>query len=256
LEDSVTANEYLASVLRQQSLSDFEITGLRGLRDQIQKQLSVFQGNPRFYYAGSYGKHTMIRQRYDLDIVVYWPSGVSYTIKGIYDAVGQELRKHWTVVNSKTVSWELPFDGGFHIDVVPGRALDTTFKEANLYRTDTGTTLKTSLKTHIDCVSQSGRRDAIRVMKLWRERQRVPYKKSLLLEVMTISGCSGTRFDDLSAQVWAALHYVRDNIRTCNVLDPANSNNSLSDDLTGADREGIYKAAYAATQARDWSQIV
>jgi tRNA nucleotidyltransferase (CCA-adding enzyme) len=225
----MTANEYLAGVLAQQNLTDVEVNTLRGLRDQIQGQLSVFEGNPRFYYAGSYGKHTMIRQRYDLDIVVYWPNGVTYTIKGIYDAVGKELQKHWKFVRSKTVSWELPFEGGFHVDIVPGRALDTAFKEANLYRTDTGTTLKTSVKTHIDSVSESGRRDAIRLMKLWRERKAVPFKKSLLLELMTISGCSGKRVDDLSAQVWAALHYVRDNIRRCNVLDPANSNNSLSD---------------------------
>jgi len=52
----MTANEYLAGLLTQQNLSDTELTSLRGLRDQIQGQLSVLQGNPRFYYAGSYGK--------------------------------------------------------------------------------------------------------------------------------------------------------------------------------------------------------
>ena len=197
----------------------------------------------------------MIRQRYDLDIVIYWPHAVTYTMEGIYNAVGQELQKHWKVVRSKTVSWELPFEGGFHVDVVPGRALDGSFRESNLFRTDTRTTLKTSLKTHIDTVRQSGRRDAIRLMRLWRERKGVPFKKSFLLELMTISGCSGTRFDDLSAQVWAALHYVRDNILGCNVLDTANTNNSLSDDLTPGDRQGIYRAAQASTQAKYWSEV-
>jgi len=102
----------------------------------------------------------MIRQRYDLDIVIYWPHGVTYTIEGIYNAVGQELQKHWKFVRSKTVSWELPFEGSFHVDVVPGRALDGNFREATLFRTDTRTTLKTSLKTPIDTVRQSGRHDA------------------------------------------------------------------------------------------------
>jgi hypothetical protein len=251
----MTANEYLAGLLAQQDLTNAELKTLRDLRDQIQGQLSVLQGNPRFYYAGSFGKHTMIRQRYDLDIVIYWPHAVTYTMEGIYNAVGQELQKHWKVVRSKTVSWELPFEGGFHVDVVPGRALDGSFRESNLFRTDTRTTLKTSLKTHIDTVRQSGRRDAIRLMRLWRERKGVPFKKSFLLELMTISGCSGTRFDDLSAQVWAALHYVRDNILGCNVLDTANTNNSLSDDLTPGDRQGIYRAARASTQAKYWSEV-
>jgi tRNA nucleotidyltransferase (CCA-adding enzyme) len=125
----MTANEYLAALLVQQDLSDAEVKALQSLRDQIQGQLSILQGNPRFYYAGSYGKQTMIRQRYDLDIVIYWPHAVTYPIKGIYDAVGQELQKHWKVVRSKTVSWELPFEGSFHVDVVPGRALDGSFRE-------------------------------------------------------------------------------------------------------------------------------
>jgi hypothetical protein len=251
----VTANEYLDGLLTQQLLLQNELDGLRALRDKIQGQLSVLEGSPRFYYAGSYGKRTIIRQRYDLNMVIYWPSGVSYTIKGIYDAVGQVLKNHWQSVNSKTVSWELPFDGGFHIDVVPGRALDATFKDANLYRTDTGTTLKTSLKTHIDIVRNSGRRDAIRLIKLWRERKKVPFKKSFLLEMMTIAGCAGTRFDDLGAQVQATLIYIRDNITTCSVEDPANSNNSLSDDLDAARRRQIYEAARDAAAATSWRAV-
>jgi hypothetical protein len=187
----------------------------------------------------------MIRERYDLDIVAYWSQDTKYTIKGIYDGVGEQLRKKWTL-NSKTVCWEVPFEGGFHIDVVPGRALDSVFKEANLHRTDTGNTLKTSIKTHIDTVRKSGRRDAIRLMKLWRERRQVPFKKSFLLELLTIYGTNGTRFDDLPAQVDAALTYVRDSIETKQVLDPANSNNSLSDDISVWEKKHIREAAAAA----------
>jgi hypothetical protein len=251
----MTANQYLAALLVQQTLTDSELNALRGLRDTIQGQLSILEGDPRFYYAGSYGKQTMIRQRYDLDIAMYWPSSVSYTIKGIYDAVGEVLKKNWKFVNSKTVSWELPFEGGFHIDVVPGRAIDGTFKEANLYRTDTGSTLKTSLKAHIDFVRDSGRRDAIRLLKLWREKKKVPFKKSFLLEVMTISGCSGTRFDDLGAQVQVALVHIRDSILTCNVADPANGNNSLSDDLSLTQRAQIRAAAANAAAATNWGAV-
>src|SRR5690606_5441097 len=177
---------------------------------------------------------------------------VNYTIKGIYDAVGNVLKRHWAYVNEKTVSWELPFQGGFHIDVVPGRALDSQFFEANLHRTDTGTTLKTSLKTHIDTVRSSGRRDVIRLMKLWRERRNVPFKKSFLLELMTIEGCKGTRIEDLGSQVQASLWYIRDNILTGSGRDPANSNKSLSDTLDPTRRAQIQAAAAAAAAATSW----
>jgi hypothetical protein len=149
------------------------------------------------------------------------------------------------------------FDGyqGFHIDVVPGRALDPQFHEANLYRTDTSTTLKTSLKKHIDTVRDSGRRDVIRLMKLWRERRRVPFKKSFLLEMMTMAGCAGKRVDDLGGQMQASLIYIRDTIMTCNIADPANGNNSLSDDLDISKRKAIRDAASAAAAATNWMSV-
>jgi hypothetical protein len=248
-------NEYLAGILRDQNLSIADLDGLRRLREQIEQQLSVLEGNPRFYYGGSFGKRTMIRARYDLDLVMYWPNAANYSINGIYTAVGDVLKKNWTHVNSKTVAWELPFQAGFHIDVVPGRALDAQYYEANLHRTDTGTTLKTSLKKHIDTVRNSGRIDAIRLMKLWRVRKNVPFKKNFLLELMTIDGCKGKQSDDLEGQTLAALRYVRDNIKNCSVRDPANSNNSLSDDLDANVRATIYQRANEALVAKYWSEV-
>src|SRR3954447_10757641 len=103
-------NQYLASVLAGQDLSIAEVNGLRTLRETIEGQLSVLNGSPRFYYGGSFGKHTMIKARYDLDLVMYWPHTATYAIQDIYKAVGDVLRKHWKFVNSKTVAWELPFD--------------------------------------------------------------------------------------------------------------------------------------------------
>jgi hypothetical protein len=252
---SAANNQYLSNILAGQNLTNAELDSLRGLRETIEGQLSVLQGSPRFYYGGSFGKRTMIKARYDLDLVMYWPHTATYSIKSIYDAVGEILKKHWKVVNSKTVAWELPFDGGFHIDVVPGRALDAQYYEANLHRTDKGTTLKTSLKKHIDTVGKSGRADAIRLMKLWRNRKNVPFKKSFLLEVMTIEGCRGKQSDDLEGQVIAALKYVCDNIKTCSVSDPANSNNSLSDDLDASARAAIYQRADEAVKAMYWREV-
>jgi hypothetical protein len=248
-------NDYLAGILRDQNLSNADLDGLRQLREQIEQQLAVLEGNPRFYYGGSFGKRTMIRARYDLDLVMYWPHTSNYSINGIYTAVGEVLKKNWKYVNSKTVAWELPFERGFHIDVIPGRALDAQYYEANLHRTDTGTTLKTSLKKHIDTVRNSGRIDVIRLMKLWKVRKNVPFKKNFLLELMTIDGCKGTQSDDLGRQTLAALRYVRDNIKTCSVRDPANSNNSLSDDLDASARAAIYQRADETIKATYWSQV-
>lgn len=249
-------HDYLLQLLAQQDLAQGNLNSLRTLREQIESQLSVLNGAPRFYYAGSFGKKTMIRESFDLDIVIYWPCDCGYSLKDISDAVGNLLRKNWKVVNAKTVSWELPFEGGFHIDIVPGRAIDGTYKYANLYRRDKGSSLQTSLKVHIDTVRDSGRRDVVRLMKLWRTKRSVPFKKSLALELLTINGCKGTRADDVEKQLLAALAHVRDNIMAARIVDPANTNNILSEEISSSDRAMIRAAADAALKAQYWSQVL
>jgi Second Messenger Oligonucleotide or Dinucleotide Synthetase domain len=251
----MSAQQYLQSLLDQQNLSDPELNALRNLRGEVEAQVRTLQGVQRVLYGGSFGKDTMIREFYDLDIVVYWANDCGHTLEGIFRAVGEVLRKKWKFVNPKTVAWEMPFEGGFHVDVVPGRALDTTFKYANLYRTDTRTSLQTSIKVHIDTVTNSGRRDAIRLMKLWRKRKSVPFKKSLALELATIEGCKGSRTADFGDQVWAALHYLRDVFPSARIVDPANSNNIISDDISEADKNAIKQIAAITLQAKTWPEV-
>lgn len=246
---------YLSQLLVQQDLTQPQLTTLRTLRERIEKELSVLKGSPRFYYAGSFGKKTMIRESFDLDLVIYWPNNCGYSLKGIYDAVGDTLKKEWEYVNQKTVAWELPFQNGFHIDVVPGRAVDGTFKYANLYRSDRDSSLQTSIKVHIDTVRNSGRQDVIRLMKLWRLKKNVPFNKSLALELITIDGCKGTRVGELENPLISALVYVRDNITKVRLVDPANTNNILSDELSAWDKSQIQSAADAAVKAQYWSEV-
>lgn len=251
----MTNDEYLRSLLEQEALSQQEIKLLRDLREQIERQLRMLPGNPRFYYGGSYAKKTMIRSAFDLDIVAYWPHDCGYRLQDIYAAVGSVLKRHWKTVVPKTVAWSLPFQGGFHVDVVPGRALDDTYQYANLYRRDRNSTLKTSIKIHIDTVRNSGLHDVIRLMKLWRVRRDVPFKKSLALELMTIEGCKTIAKSQLEKQMIFTLMHLRDHIYEARIVDPANSNNVLSEEMTNWERSRIRDLADQALQARYWEDV-
>jgi hypothetical protein len=76
-----------------------------------------------------------------------------------------------------------------------------------------------------------------------------------LLEFMTIEGCKGCDFGNVSAEVLAALTYIRDNIVSFNVSDPANSNNSLSDDLDAQARRSIRSVTDDAIKAQYWNDV-
>lgn len=250
----MTNEQYFQNLLAGQALTTSETNALRSWRDQIQGQLSGFQGSPRFYYGGSYGKDTIIRASYDLDLVTYWPHDCGYALADIFNAVGAELRKHWKYVQQKNVAWTLPSEGGFHLDVVPGRAMDSTFKYANLYRSTAGSSLQTSIKVHIDAVRKSGRRELIRLLKLWKVRRNVPVK-SFVLEILGVEGAKGTSMVDVEPQIAAALMHIRDRIQTANIVDPANSNNNLGDTMTAQERLATRNAAAAAIVARTWNEV-
>jgi len=248
---------YLRQVLNNQNLSQYQLTNLRNLRDKIQRQLrDNLSGNPRFYYGGSYGKNTLIRASYDLDIVIYWPSNSQSSIQDIYKGVGSVLQKHWKPVRSKRVGWELSFEGDFHIDVIPGKLFSSDDKYAFLYNSRTNNRFQTSIKIHIDTIKDSGRRDVIRLMKLWKKRKNVPIT-SFILEQMVIDGCKERRtsLSDLEPQLNASFHYINNNILTKRILDPANSNNIISNELSKEEKIRIKRLANQAIEAKKWSEV-
>jgi hypothetical protein len=52
------------------------------------------------------------------------------------------------------------------------------------------------------------------------------------------------------------LEYLRDRFCTARVVDPANTNNIISDDLTAAEKAKVAAAAQQALKATTWDQIV
>lgn len=247
--------KYLANILEQQKLTQNQLTNLRNLRSKIEKQLREgLNGSPIFYYSGSYGKKTIISEAYDLDIVVYFPKDTEYSLKNIFVGVGNVLKRHWNNAHEKSVGWELSFKGNFHIDIVPGRALDTLNKYANLYNARTGQPLKTSIKVHIDTISNSGRREIIKLVKLWKIRKKLPFK-SFLLEQMVIEGCKGKRKDQLEKQLLAAFDYIYKTILHGRFVDPANTNNVISSLLTNGQKTQIRNYAKRAIDAKLWSEV-
>ncbi len=252
------SQEYLERILEQQKLSQNQKKNMRNLRDKIEGHIrDNLSGNPVFYYGGSYGKKTIIKESYDLDIVVYWPKGHKKTLKEIYYNVKKVLDRNWEEVKPKRVALQIPFKGDFHIDVVPGRALDEENKSANLYDRKLDTTLKTSVKTHIDTVRNSGRRPIIKLMKLWKKRKSLDFK-TFILEQMVIEGAKGKRKDNYESQLLASFKYIYDNIESSRIIDPANSNNVISDDLTKTSKATIKKKAKKAIRSIEkgaWKEL-
>jgi sulfur relay (sulfurtransferase) DsrC/TusE family protein len=60
----------------------------------------------------------------------------------------------------------------------------------------------------------------------------------------------------LSNNVWKIFQYLRDSFANARIVDPSNTNNVISDDLSALEKGKIRTAAGNALNATNWSQIV
>ena len=234
-----------------------DLSSLRQLRDKLQTALSGnwTTGDPRFYYAGSYAKHTMIRSSFDLDLVIYFPPTGRFSVKEIYELVEKRLNNRGYRTQRHNVAIRLPYQGGFHLDVVPGRAIDNTYQFANLYSPERDSTKRTSIKVHIDAVRSGGSQDVIKLVKLWRLRHQVGLG-SFVIELAVARSLAGRERQALEDKVWEVLRFFQDEFRTANLIDPANSNNVVSDDVSTGVKQSVASAAATSRSKRSWQEIV
>jgi hypothetical protein len=144
---------------------------------------------------------------------------------------------------------------GHDVDMVPAKRQDNYSNDHSLYRRRADTWTKTNVASHINLVSASRRTQEIRILKLWRNQKGIDFP-SFYLELSVIAALSGKRSGDFSANVWTTLIYLRDRFANARVVDPANTNNVISDDLTISGKASVAAAASKALNATNWKEIV
>jgi hypothetical protein len=96
----------------------------------------------------------------------------------------------------------------------------------------------------------------IRALKIWRLCHNLDFP-SFYLELTVIDALWGKpKGSNLAANVSTCLDYIRDNLETACVIDPANTNNVISDDLTAAEKKKIAGQAGKSRREPYWNQVL
>jgi hypothetical protein len=109
--------------------------------------------------------------------------------------------------------------------------------------------------THINHVILNGRLAESRILKLWRSQKKLDFP-SFYLELAVINALPRLYSETLSGNVRRTFEYLRDRFLIARVVDPANTNNVISNDLSLADKIKIAQAARQALNAKTWGEIV
>jgi hypothetical protein len=138
---------------------------------------------------------------------------------------------------------------------VPGKRQDQYGNDHSLYKRKQNSWTKTNIDTHIGIVKNSGRIVEIAATKVWRAEHNIDFP-SIFLELVVINALKGHLQNDIDKNFLHVLDYIKNNIQTISIADPANTNNIISDDLSAHEKMSIAKQAYDSRQMKTWPQII
>lgn len=235
------------------------VTKHKDKRDEIRKILEdKYSGNIyTIFNSGSFGKHTAINIKFDLDLVVPFKRESFSTLQEMFDDVFSVLEEEYkdvATIRKQKVSIGVIFnednDGDvINIDIVLGRELSKDdypeSRDLNLYFNEDhwgfakGTYTKTNIQAQIDHIkAKVDERKVIRLLKIWKNTNHEKYK-SFLLELITIKAFDK---ENISGSLWdklkSVLEYIKDNVEKDDftLKDPGNSNNDVVKSLESIER--------------------
>ena len=236
-------NEFLEKLLTSQALSSNQLETLRGHREEVEKYLREKYGQePSIRYAGSKAKGTMLAESYDLDMTCYFPSSNDSTLKELHDSVEKTLSEKYKVIHKASAVRIKKVDEGvetdYHIDVVPGRFVDGKDGDVFIHVAyGEKERIQTNLETHISFIQKSECQDVIKLVKLWKVRNNVPLK-TFVLEILVVETLKGSKSkDNYAKSLYSILAEIKDKMKTIKLVDPANSNNVVSETMKSSEKE-------------------
>lgn len=254
----MTPEQFLHELLDSQTLKPEQLMTLGAHKKEVTDYLlaNFKEHPPTIKYAGSYAKETMIRDSYDLDIVCYFPSSDTRTLKEIRDDVSEHLKQKYVIEDKVSAERILSLKGvtapqSYHIDIVPGRFISGSsdvFLHLDGVEKDR---LQTNLKTHITHIKDSGCVPTIRLVKIWAHRNNLKIK-TFVLELFVVEALKGSRSKDiLTGSFLRVLEEMKNRFASIELIDPANTGNPVSRLVSATEKNAVVVAASDAIKRLD-----
>lgn len=259
---SIDKNNHLNRVLESHRMSHVDdlMDKYKTKREKVKDALAdKFKEEivTRAINSGSYAKHDAVNIKFDLDVCQPFKRDSFDTLKKMADTVfdffnnefeDDDLIKYETRKQRVSTGITFNVDGDeIQMDIVPGRELlKDDYSETNrinlyvrpkLFEDESST--QTNIQKHIDFIKgKDAERKVIRLLKIWKVNKRKKKVKSFLVELITIRAFDNS--SNIPSDQWGKLkmvmEYIRDNIETIRLEDPANSNNVVSDTMSESEK--------------------
>ena len=203
--------------------------------------------------SGSRAKGDAISLSSDLDLFISLSSTTPYDLGDIYYNLCDYIQQNKIQIRKQNVSIGVTYQNR-KIDLVPARRQDSHSNYHSLYKRKQDTWMQTNIDMHINNVRKSSRITEITSLKIWKELHNLEFP-SIYLETYVIETLSGKTRYDYANNFADLLRDLATNFQTTRIVDPANTNNILSDDLTEKEKEKIAWQAAFDLKGK-WNQVI
>lgn len=252
----MTPDQYVEAVLAKYAVPRGPQSPAEQLGTAVAAPLRTWAGQQlnELRYSGSYAKETGVRGISDVDVFISLKSDTSDTLKEIYEKLFSLAQTNGWSPRRQNVSVGVTVNGT-RGDLVPGKLQAGQQSYHSLYLRKRDSWTQTNVALHVDTVHRSGRLKEIRAVKIWRMLHNLDFP-SLYLELFTIRALSGRSQSTLAENVLHALRTIGTSLTSTRIEDPANTNNTLSDDLTQAEKQQIATLAAQSAREQSWGRII
>jgi hypothetical protein len=198
--------------------------------------------------SGSHAKGTALRSS-DLDLFLSFSPSTPGPLSALLPSLAARFRYYQPEIRNVSVKIRVDHQA---IDLVPGRRREGSDFHT-LWQSRRDTWLQTNIQEQIRHVRASGLLDEIRALKIWTRRHALRFP-SFAQELTVIRAL--TPDGPISESFLALLRFLSTGFPTARLIDPANSNNTVSAVLTEEEKQRIATQAQISLAADTWPEIL
>jgi len=252
----MTGDEYILSILKKYEVPRGPESAAEQAASRIAPKIQRWAGEwlSSLSYSGSYAKQTAVHGVTEVDLFIALKPEMPGTLKKIHDELFTLATLHGWKPRRQDVAIGISVNG-LNLDLVFGRAQAGYENYYDLYWLKSDSVRQTDVHLHVETVGKSDRLREIQTIKIWRHIHKL-YWPSLYLELFVINALAGRSTDALAHNVLHVLDTLGESLETTCIVDPANLDNVLSNDLTPEEKKALAEQAKETAAQQHWEDII
>lgn len=250
----MTSLEYVKKVLQKYAVDQNKAVQYHRIFEPYIKEWANTLGLVDIKISGSSKKGTAVSSGTDVDLFISITSTNTDTLCDLYSSLFSYMTNKGFKARKQNVSIGIDYNTD-QIDLVPARRQGQYGNDHSLYVSKKNSWTKTNIDTHISKVSSSNRTDEIKLTKIWRNSNNLDFP-SFYLELVVIDALYNCQIGATDTNFLKVLNFIADSLQSKTYIDPANTNNCISDQISALEKSKIAIIARNSVNQSNWGNIV